>query len=92
MPRRIDATPKRRSAVLRLLEKTGRGVIGSGRSLVLTVSTGTAVLIQGVRPLTWRRTVRHEFIHQCDLIGLKSIPFTVVIGGAFGLGFVYQLL
>jgi phospholipid/cholesterol/gamma-HCH transport system permease protein len=59
---------------------------------VLTVSTGTAVLIQGVRPLTWRRTVRHEFIHQCDLIGLKSIPFTVVIGVAFGLGFVYQLL
>lgn len=89
--RQGKAAGQRRRA-RRLLERTGQGVIDSTRSLLLVLSIAAAVVWQSLRPLTWRRTVRHEFIDQCYRIGLKSLLFTVVVGVLVGLGLVYQLL
>lgn len=76
----------------RLLEQTGQRVIETAKFLLMVISTALAVLQQGLRPLTWRRTVRREFIHQCYLNGLSSLIFTMIVGSLVGIGLVYQLI
>lgn len=72
--------------------RTGSRTIGMGRNLLEFVSAGTAVIIHGCRPLTWRRTVRAEFVRNCYLVGIQSLALTVFVGFLVGLGLVFQSL
>ncbi len=62
------------------------------RGLVQFSSIAVAVIWQGLRPLTWRRTVRAEFFEQCRQIGLCALPFILITGSLVGLGMVYQAI
>jgi phospholipid/cholesterol/gamma-HCH transport system permease protein len=77
---------------LRIPAAIGRRIIRSANSLLYAFATAMAVLRQGIRPLTWRRTVRREFVHHCFEIGMHSLVFTMTVGALVGMGLVYQLL
>jgi len=64
---------------------TWRGVTG-------TISIGVAVLVQACRPVTWRRTVRAEFMRNCAQIGLYGLPAIIITGLLVGLAMVNQVL
>ena len=61
-------------------------------SLIRFINLWAALTLQALRPLTWRRTVRREFFHQCYLIGVRALPLTLITGGLVGLGLVFQFL
>ena len=75
-----------------VLNRTGARIIGLGRSILMLFSTGLAVIVQAGRPLTWRRTVRAEFVRHCYLVGIHSLPLTIFVGVLLGLGVVIQAL
>ncbi len=75
-----------------IVNRAGSRTIGIGRSLLELVSAGAAVIIHGCRPLTWRRTVRAEFVRNCYLVGIQSLALTVFVGFLVGLGLVFQSL
>jgi phospholipid/cholesterol/gamma-HCH transport system permease protein len=60
--------------------------------LIQFTSVAVAVIWQGLRPLTWRRTVRAEFFELCYLVGLRALPFILITGSLVGLGMVYQAI
>jgi len=60
--------------------------------VVITAAVGTAVLRQMVRPVTWRRTVRMEFVRFMAISGLQSIPAVIVTAVLAGLGLLAQAL
>ena len=68
----------------------GQWAIDQIQGLIQFTSIAVSVIWQGLRPLTWRRTVRAEFIEQCYQIGLRALPFIMVAGCIVGLGMVYQ--
>ncbi len=70
----------------------GRWTIDQLRGLIQLTSIAVSVIWQGLRPLTWRRTVRAEFFLQCHLIGLRALPFVLVTGSLVGFGIVYQAI
>ena len=70
----------------------GAWVIGQLRLLVMCFSAGIAVVLASARPMTWRSTVRAEFLCQCHLIGTRAIPIISLTGIIVGLGMVYQAL
>jgi phospholipid/cholesterol/gamma-HCH transport system permease protein len=70
----------------------GRWAIAQVRGLIRFTALALAVIGQGLRPLTWRRTVRAEFLHQCHQIGVRALPFTLFTGSLVGLGMVYQAI
>jgi phospholipid/cholesterol/gamma-HCH transport system permease protein len=72
--------------------KTGLWTIKQLLSLVGFVNLWVAVMVQGARPINWRRTVRTAFAHCCFLIGVRALPLTLLLGGLIGLGLVFQLL
>ena len=71
---------------------TGQWAIDQVRGLIQFTSLAVAVIWQGLRPLTWRRTVRAEFFEQCHQIGLRALPFILITGSLVGLGMVYQAI
>jgi phospholipid/cholesterol/gamma-HCH transport system permease protein len=71
---------------------TGLWTINQLRSLLGFINLWVAVMVQGVRPLNWRRTVRLAFVQRCFLIGVRALPLTLLTGGIVGLGLVFQLL
>jgi len=75
-----------------ILDRTGSWAIGLGLNLLGFISTGMAVIVQGCRPLTWRRTVRAEFVRHLYLVGIRSLALTVLVGALIGLGLVFQAL
>jgi phospholipid/cholesterol/gamma-HCH transport system permease protein len=75
-----------------VLSRTGARVIGLGRSILMLFSTGIAVIVQAGRPLTWRRTVRTEFVRHCYLVGVHSLALTAFVGVLLGVGLVFQAL
>jgi len=77
---------------MRIFASTGQRVIETAGILVLVASTAVAVVWQGLHPLTWRRTVRREFIRQCHHVSLNSLGFVIFVGALVGLGLGYQLL
>ncbi len=74
------------------LAATGRWAIDNGRLTALFAGTWAAVLVQSLRPITWRRTVRREFMRHCYETGVLALPFTLLVGALVGLGIVYQAL
>ena len=76
----------------RILEAVGYETISLVPRLLEFVSTGVAVIWQSARPLTWRRSVRAEFMHQCHHTGTRALPFIAVTAVLIGLAMVYQAL
>jgi phospholipid/cholesterol/gamma-HCH transport system permease protein len=64
---------------------TWRGVTGA-------ISIGVAVLVQACRPVTWRRTVRAEFMRNCAQVALYGLPAIIITGLLVGLAMVNQVL
>ena len=60
------------------------------RGLIQFAGLAVAVIWQGMRPLTWRRTVRAEFFEQCHQVGMRALPFILITGILVGLAIVYQ--
>ncbi len=75
-----------------MLAAAGRWTIASVLGFVRFIDIAVAVLWQSCRPLTWRRTVRAEFLQQCHLVGLRALPFILITGSFVGLGMVYQAI
>jgi len=76
----------------RMLETVGKETIFLVPKIVEFISTAVAVLWQSVRPLTWRRSVRAEFMHQCHHTGTRALPFIAATAVLIGLAMVYQAL
>ncbi|MGD8270607.1 MAG: ABC transporter permease [Desulfobacterales bacterium] len=81
-----------RHPVRGVLAAIGEGTIGLLRPLIELSSLVVAVLWQGCRPLNWRRTSVKEFMRQCDLVGIGSLPFILLSGLLIGLAMVFQVL
>lgn len=87
-----DRSGHARSGSPGVLAMGGQWIIGQGLELIRFAGTAGAVIWQSWRPLTWRRTVRAEFFHQCHQVGTRALPFIIVTGIIIGLGMVYQAL
>ena len=70
----------------------GQWAINQVRGMIAFTGIAAAVIWQGLRPLTWRRTVRAEFFEQCHQMGLRALPFILITGSLVGLGMVYQAI
>jgi phospholipid/cholesterol/gamma-HCH transport system permease protein len=51
-----------------------------------------AVLLQGLRPGSWRRTVRTEFVRHMGEMGIAALPAVTGVAALVGLGLVLQAL
>lgn len=58
--------------------------------VVETAAVGAAVLIHMVRPVTWRRSVRREFVHFMGIAGVDIVPTVVIAAILAGLGLLFQ--
>jgi len=58
----------------------------------LFLSEAVAVIWQSCRPITWRRSIRNEFMRQCYQVGARALPFILVSGIFVGFGIVAQSL
>ncbi|MGD9078663.1 MAG: ABC transporter permease [Desulfobacterales bacterium] len=74
----------------RLLATIGKLTIGFWQWPVQFISDAVAVIWQSCRPITWRRSIRSEFIRQCYQIGAQALPFILVSGIFVGFGLVAQ--
>ena len=70
----------------------GQWTINQVRGVIQFASIAVAVIWQSLRPLTWRRTVRAEFIGQCYQVGVRALPFILIAGSLVGFGIVYQVI
>ena len=75
-----------------LVAATGRWTIHQVQGLIAFISIAAAVLRQSCRPLTWRRTVRSEFFHQCHRVGTRALPFIMLTALIAGMGIVFETL
>jgi len=71
---------------------TGQWTINQLRKFVAFSSIAAAALWQSCRLLTWRRTVRAEFLHQCHQVGTRALPFITLTALIAGLGIVFETL
>jgi phospholipid/cholesterol/gamma-HCH transport system permease protein len=71
---------------------TGQWTINQLRKFVAFISIAAAALWQSCRLLTWRRTVRAEFLHQCHQVGTRALPFITLTALIAGLGIVFETL
>lgn len=83
---------RQRHPVRGVLAAIGEGAISLLRPLIELSSLTVAVLWQGCRPLNWRRTLVKEFMRQCDIVGIGSLPFILLSGLLIGLAMVFQVL
>jgi phospholipid/cholesterol/gamma-HCH transport system permease protein len=60
--------------------------------LVDAMAVACAVVVQGVRPLTWRRPVRREFVRFFDLAVLQTLPTVIGAGVLVGFSLIVQAL
>lgn len=84
----LQAVPRLR----RFLAGIGRWTIGLWQGPVQFISDALAVIWQGCRPVTWRRSIRIEFMRQCYQVGAQALPFILVSGIFVGFGIVAQSL
>jgi phospholipid/cholesterol/gamma-HCH transport system permease protein len=75
-----------------VVSATGQWTINQFQGLITFISIATAVLWQSCRLLTWRRTVRSEFFHQCHRVGTRALPFIMLTAFIAGLGIVFETL
>ena len=76
----------------RLLAILGLWTIALWQWPVQFISEAVAVIWQSCRPITWRRSVRTEFMRQCYQVGARALPFILVSGIFVGFGIVAQSL
>ena len=76
----------------RLLAAIGKCAIAFWHWPVEFISDAVAVIWQSCRPITWRRSIRTEFMRQCYLAGARALPFILVSGVFIGFGIVAQSL
>jgi phospholipid/cholesterol/gamma-HCH transport system permease protein len=74
----------------RSLAGIGLRAIGFWKGLVGFISDAVAVIWQSCRPITWRRSIRTEFMRQCYQVGTQALPFILVSGIFVGFGLVAQ--
>jgi len=74
----------------RLLATIGKLTIGFWQWPVQFISDAVAVIWQSCRPITWRRSIRTEFIRQCYQVGAQALPFILISGIFVGFGLVAQ--
>lgn len=82
----------RAGAVLKPLALIGVWSITLWRRLASSISIGVAVLWQACRPVTWRRTVKEEFMRNCAQIILQGLPSIIATALLIGLAMVHQVL
>jgi len=70
----------------------GESVIGIWNRLSYLISISFAIIIQSLRPINWRRSVRKEFIRQCYFTGARALNFIAVLAMLVGLGMVFQAI
>jgi phospholipid/cholesterol/gamma-HCH transport system permease protein len=76
----------------RLLATIGLWTIGLWHWPVQFISDAVAVIWQSCRPITWRHSIRTEFMRQCYQVGARALPFILVSGIFVGFGIVAQSL
>ena len=74
----------------RLLAGIGLWAIDLWQGPVQFISDAVAVIRQSCRPITWRRSIRSEFMRQCYQVGAQALPFILVSGIFVGFGLVAQ--
>jgi phospholipid/cholesterol/gamma-HCH transport system permease protein len=74
----------------RWLASIGLWAIGLWQGFVQFISDAVAVIWQSCRPVTWRRSIRTEFMRQCYQVGAQALPFILVSGFFVGFGLVAQ--
>jgi phospholipid/cholesterol/gamma-HCH transport system permease protein len=74
----------------RLLARIGLWAIGLWQGPVQFISDALAVIWQSCRPITWRGSIRTEFMRQCYQVGARALPFILVSGIFVGFGIVAQ--
>jgi phospholipid/cholesterol/gamma-HCH transport system permease protein len=78
--------------VLKPLGLIGLWSITLWRRLTVSIGMGVAVLYQAGRPVTWRQTVKEEFMRNCTQIILQGLPSLIAIALLIGLAMVNQVL
>jgi phospholipid/cholesterol/gamma-HCH transport system permease protein len=74
------------------LQAIGGRVRAALAAVADTVAVIVAVLRQSQRPLTWRRTVRAEFLYHSYAVGVRGVPAAMVTALVVGLAGVAQAL
>ena len=70
----------------------GAWLIVVWRRVTAAISIGVAVFLQACRPVTWRRTVREEFLRNCVQVVLYGLPSILITALLIGLAMVNQAL
>lgn len=78
------------SMLKRSLAIIGKWTIGLWQWPVQFISDAVAVIWQGLRPVTWRRSIRAEFMRQCYQVGARALPFILVCGTIIGFAIIAQ--
>jgi phospholipid/cholesterol/gamma-HCH transport system permease protein len=92
VPPKAQGAGHGRRAVQRFLAALGRATRRRCHFILMIASLAFGVISSGVRPNSWRRTVRSEFrraLHQTIAGGLST---TLVCAALVGVGMVYQAL
>ena len=76
----------------RVLARIGRAVRSHTRFVLLLASLGAGVVLDGIRPTTWRRTVRGEFRRALRQAVGGGLSTTLVTAALIGLVMVSQAL
>lgn len=89
------ATPTRMALSLtvplrRLARASWHTTAGSLRWLAAAAGIAGAVVWQGLRPVSWRRPARAEFLRFMELAGVQNIPAVTVAGILVGISLVTQ--
>ena len=84
--------PSKQYLVMKILAGIGQWTIGLFRPFVILSSIFIAVLLQSCRPVNWRRSLVKEFLRQCYLVGIGSLPFILLSGVLIGLAMIFQFL
>jgi phospholipid/cholesterol/gamma-HCH transport system permease protein len=67
-----------------------RAVVGPLRWLATAAGIAGGVIRQGLRPVSWRRPARAEFVRFMELAGVQNVPAVVVAGILVGISMVAQ--
>ncbi|MEM9021221.1 MAG: ABC transporter permease [Planctomycetota bacterium] len=86
------ATVSSLDRVLFPVDWLGRGVIRVWNELADIAGLCIVVLARCVRPGTWRRTVRREFVRQCMHSGVAALPMVALLSALVGVAVVAQVL
>ncbi len=70
----------------------GAGLIAMVRGFLAFIGGLVLTLLMGLRPGTWRRTLRAEFQLYCFEVGIRALPATLVMAVLIGIGLVVQSL